>query len=84
SEQDFQAIEEYRLKEQQQEGWVQELINKVSQHCIVLITRIFFKNNDSEVLIRELGYRNAHSFNNQKYKCLIQLRKEGKKMSPSG
>ena len=83
SEQDFQAVEEYRLKEQQQEGWLHELVNKVSQHCIILITRIFFKNNDSDVIIQELGYRNAHSFNNQKYKCLLQLRKEGKKMSAS-
>ncbi|MDB5272945.1 MAG: polymerase sigma factor, sigma-70 family [Chitinophagaceae bacterium] len=84
SEEDVHVIEEYRLQEQQREGWVKELINKVSQHCIVLITRIFFKNNDSEELIKELGYRNNHSFNNQKYKCLTQLRREGKKVYPNG
>jgi len=84
SEEDFHLIEEHRLQEQQREGWLQELMGKVSQHCIILITRIFFKNGESNELVKELGYSNTHSFNNQKYKCLTQLRKEGKKVYPNG
>lgn len=63
----------------QPENLIQRLFENITGHCVVLITRIFLKQHEHEALIKELGYKNSHTFQNQKYKCINQLRKAGKK-----
>lgn len=69
---------------QQPENWLQRLFDNITGHCVVLITRIFLKQHEPETLIKELGYKNSHTFQNQKYKCINQLRKAGKKFPLGG
>lgn len=69
---------------QQSENWLERLFENITGHCVVLITRIFLKQHEPDVLIKELGYKNSHTFQNQKYKCINQLRKAGKKLPPLG
>ncbi|WP_018344615.1 RNA polymerase sigma factor [Cytophaga aurantiaca] len=69
---------------QQSENWLQRLFENITGHCVVLITRIFLKQHEPEALIKELGYKNSHTFQNQKYKCINQLRKAGKKFPLGG
>lgn len=66
------------------ENWLERLFENITGHCVILMTRIFLKQHEPDVLIRELGYKNAHSFQNQKYKCINQLRKAGKNLSAKG
>lgn len=66
------------------ENWLQRLFENITGHCVILMTRIFLKQQEPDVLIRELGYKNVHSFQNQKYKCINQLRKAGKNLSVHG
>jgi RNA polymerase sigma factor (sigma-70 family) len=70
--------------EEAPEGFLSRLFENITGHCVILITRIFLKQQTPESLIRELGYKNAHTFQNQKYKCINQLRKAGKKFTPVG
>jgi RNA polymerase sigma factor (sigma-70 family) len=76
--------EEDVLPEKMQQSWIGRLFENITVHCVVLITRIFLKQDEPEQLIKELGYKNSHSFQNQKYKCINQLRKAGKKISTAG
>ncbi len=70
--------------EQPANSWIQRLFENITGHCVVLITQIFLKQQEPDALIKELGYKNAHSFQNQKYKCINQLRKAGKNLSALG
>lgn len=72
------------VQQQQPESWIQRLFENITGHCVVLITRIFLKQHEPELLIKELGYKNNHTFQNQKYKCINQLRKAGKKFPLAG
>lgn len=65
-------------------NWIERLFESITDHCVILITRIFLKQQEPDALIKELGYKNAHSFQNQKYKCINQLRKAGKKITARG
>lgn len=78
------AIDIDLQQHQQSESWLQRLFENITGHCVVLITRIFLKQHEPEVLIKELGYKNSHTFQNQKYKCINQLRKAGKKFPLAG
>lgn len=52
------------------------VLKRLTQHCFLLLSRAFFlpKKQQSGVA-EELGYKNRHTFDNQKYKCLQQARK---------
>jgi RNA polymerase sigma factor (sigma-70 family) len=50
---------------------IQRALTKISEHCQRLIQAIFFHNKNAS----ELGYKNAHTAHNQRYKCMEQLRK---------
>lgn len=52
---------------------------KMTSHCKTLIYSMFFRESGVDKVVDEKGYKNAHSANNQKYKCLEQARKEFKK-----
>jgi RNA polymerase sigma factor (sigma-70 family) len=54
---------------------VQRMLNKVTRHCYHFLAKTFLSGATREKLIEEMGYRNSHTFDNQKYKCLEQARK---------
>ncbi len=82
-EEDFLSLQEQQA-EKNSGGLLSRLFENITSHCVILITRIFLKQEQSEQLIQELGYKNSHTFQNQKYKCINQLRKAGKKISVHG
>lgn len=48
-------------------GWLQQ----ITQHCQRLIQLLFFENRSAA----DMGYKNAHTAQNQQYKCLQQIRR---------
>jgi hypothetical protein len=68
----------------QPENLIQHLFENITGHCVVLIMHIFLKQHEPKSLIKELGYKNSHTFHNQKYKCINQLRKAWKKFPLGG
>jgi RNA polymerase sigma factor (sigma-70 family) len=66
--------------EQKEEGRVQRnllqrVFEKMTRHCVIFLTRTFLSGASREKLMEEMGYKNSHTFDNQKYKCLEQARK---------
>jgi len=55
---------------------LQRLFERMSRHCVIFLTKTFLSGASREKLIEELGYKNPHTFDNQKYKCLEQARKK--------
>ena len=86
-EESFSAEDPLPLTEtpaEESENFLSKLFENITGHCVILMTRIFLKQQTPESLIQELGYKNSHTFQNQKYKCINQLRKAGKKFTTSG
>lgn len=54
---------------------LQNFIQKISDHCKSLIHDIFFKEKAIEQIQVEYGYSTRHNAQNQKHKCLEQIRK---------
>lgn len=54
---------------------LQRIMHKVSKHCVIFLTKTFLHGVTREKLVEEMGYKNTHTFDNQKYKCLEQARK---------
>jgi RNA polymerase sigma factor (sigma-70 family) len=54
---------------------IQRVFHKISRHCFVFLTKTFLTGITREKLVEEMGYKNSHTFDNQKYKCLEQARK---------
>jgi RNA polymerase sigma factor (sigma-70 family) len=75
-------LEDYSLAEWEQKensrvkrNALQRILGKITRHCAIFLTRTFFTGASREKLIEEMGYKNTHTFDNQKYKCLEQARK---------
>lgn len=56
-------------------NFIQRILERMTRHCVVFLTKTFLSGASREQLIEEMGYRNPHTFDNQKYKCLEQARK---------
>jgi len=58
-------------------------LTKITDHCNRLIHDIFFKEKAIEQIQQEYGYSNKHNAQNQKHKCVEQIRRvkeqQGKK-----
>jgi RNA polymerase sigma factor (sigma-70 family) len=54
---------------------IQYYISQITDHCKSLIDFIFFKEKTIEEVQSEFGYSSKHNAQNQKYKCVEQLRK---------
>lgn len=63
--------------EQEKNYWdkLQNYIHKISDHCQGLIHDIFFKEKAIEQIQQEYGYSTKHNAQNQKHKCVEQIRK---------
>ncbi|MEI7736177.1 MAG: sigma-70 family RNA polymerase sigma factor, partial [Ferruginibacter sp.] len=77
-----ESAEEKIIESDTQNNFLQKLsraFSKMTGHCKMLIISMFYKKNSIAVVAAENGYKNVHTAQNQKYKCLEQARKEFKK-----
>lgn len=58
-----------------QRNSIQKLFDRLTRHCVLFLTKTFLTGASREKLMEEMGYKNTHTFDNQKYKCLEQARK---------
>jgi hypothetical protein len=59
-----------------QRSAIKRIFSRISRHCVTFPTKTFLRGASREKLIEEMSYRNTHAFDNQKYKCLEQARKQ--------
>jgi RNA polymerase sigma factor (sigma-70 family) len=71
------TLHEWEQKEEslRQRNFMQRIFERITRHCVVLLTKTFLSGASREQLMEEMGYKNSHTFDNQKYKCLEQARK---------
>jgi hypothetical protein len=71
------TLSEWEEKEEvlSERNVIQRVFHKISRHCFVFLTKTFLTGATREKLVAEMGYKNPHTFDNQKYKCLEQARK---------
>jgi len=53
---------------------IEKELNKLSENCRKIINGYYYEELDMEAIAKSLGYANAASVTNQKYKCLEKLR----------
>lgn len=61
---------------------VNSLMGKISEHCRKMLDLLFFRKKKMSEIAEEHGYANMHTAQNQKYKCIQQLKKEADKNDP--
>ncbi|MBL0742970.1 RNA polymerase sigma factor [Chryseolinea lacunae] len=54
---------------------MKRLFERLTRHCVIFLTKTFLSGASREMLVEAMGYKNPHTFDNQKYKCLEQARK---------
>ena len=54
---------------------LQNYIHQITEHCKGLIHDMFFKNKPIEQIQKDYGYSTKHNAQNQKHKCVEQIRK---------
>ena len=54
---------------------LQTYMHKITKHCQGLIHDMFFKEKAIEQIQKEYGYSTKHNAQNQKYKCVEQIKK---------
>lgn len=54
---------------------LQYYLSKITAHCSRLMHDMFFRNKSIEVIQQEYGYSTKHNAQNQKHKCIEQIRK---------
>lgn len=71
------TLSEWEEKEanHQKRNLLQRIFEKMTRHCVIFLTRTFLTGASREQLMNVMGYKNTHTFDNQKYKCLAQARK---------
>jgi RNA polymerase sigma factor (sigma-70 family) len=69
---EWEQQEEKRVKR----NLLQRIFERLTRHCVIFLTRTFLTGASREQLMAEMGYKNSHTFDNQKYKCLEQARKK--------
>lgn len=75
---DNKFYEEIELAIENEKTYVDKLqsyLHKISKHCQGLIHDMFFKEKAVEEIQKEYGYATKHNFQNQKYKCVQQIKK---------
>jgi len=66
--------EEMTLKEK-----ITDYLSQISSHCHRLIHALFYQDKTIAEIQKEYGYSSRHSAQNQKYKCMKQLKKAKQK-----
>jgi RNA polymerase sigma factor (sigma-70 family) len=54
---------------------LQTYLSKITAHCNRLLQSMFFENKNIETIQKEYGYSSRHNAQNQKHKCIEQVRK---------
>lgn len=57
---------------------LQMLLKRISAHCARLLHAMFFMNKGIDEVQKEFGYSSKHNAQNQKYKCLEQIKRKSK------
>lgn len=73
-----QFHEEIALSIEKEKTYLERLetyLTKITQHCYHLIRAMFFMDKSAEEVQSEFGYTTKHNVQNQKYKCIEQVRK---------
>ena len=60
---------------------LQRVMERLTRHCVGFLVKTFLSGASRDKLIEEMGYKNSHTFDNQKYKCLEQARRNNSSMS---
>ena len=63
------------LNEKTYRELLQTFMGKITKHCNYLLQALFFKRKSMDVVQQEFGYSSVHNAQNQKHKCISQLRK---------
>lgn len=77
-----ESEEERIIIRERKDNFLQKLNNafhSMTGHCKMLLMAMFYKKKSMATIAKENGYKNIHTAQNQKYKCLEQARKEFKK-----
>ncbi|WP_295672368.1 RNA polymerase sigma factor [uncultured Mucilaginibacter sp.] len=72
----FELIPE-STKEEKLQGWMA----KITENCRRILNAIFFYKEPMESLMVKMGWKNKHTADNQKYKCVQQVKKEAEKVA---
>lgn len=75
---DNTIYEEINLAIEQEKTYfdkLQNLLHKITEHCQGLIHDMFFKEKSIEQIQKEYGYSTKHNAQNQKHKCVEQIKK---------
>jgi RNA polymerase sigma factor (sigma-70 family) len=74
----FIPFEEEDLQNEETElkmGAMQEALAKIGEPCKTLLTDFYIEKLSMQEIAEKMGYTNADNAKNQKYKCLIRLKK---------
>ncbi|WP_338868252.1 sigma-70 family RNA polymerase sigma factor [Spirosoma sp. SC4-14] len=63
------------LPNDSREGLLTNWLSKVSPMCRLLLKALFYENQPIAQLMLRMGWKNKHTADNQKYKCVQQIRK---------
>ncbi len=66
---------EFREKRNAEFAIMDRALNSLGEPCKSLLEGFYVKKIDMQALAREFGYTNADNAKNQKYKCLMRLKK---------
>lgn len=84
---DDQFFEEIDLAIEQERSYkdqLQAFLHKITTHCQGLIHDMFFKERTIDEIKRDYGYSSKHNAQNQKHKCIEQIRREKERQEMSG
>lgn len=71
-------FEEINMSIEQEKTYADKLqyyMTKITDHCNRLLHDMFFKNKSIEEIQQQYGYSTKHNAQNQKHKCIEQIRK---------
>ncbi|MEQ9441435.1 MAG: RNA polymerase sigma factor [Cyclobacteriaceae bacterium] len=68
--------EETHQKKEQESRFlrVEAALNKLGEPCRKILMMVYYENRSMEYITQKLGYKNAATTKNQKYKCMNRLR----------
>ena len=73
---DYQELSSFIEQEKSYAEKLLNVISRISSHCNKLINDIFFLSKPIREIQKIYGYTSKHNAQNQKYKCMEQLKKE--------
>lgn len=71
----FEEIDNTIYQEKSYRNRLQHYMRQITAHCKGLIHAIFFKHQSIEQIQKKYGYSSKHNAQNQKHKCIEQIRR---------